>query len=294
MPARSRSRSAQDVEWWWATRRVLVIGDSITRGLEAIFWSRGYVSTNWTSEVHDGTEALTVKKNQDDYDLVIYISAGNGLWTRKGKQQLKDNLNSFDVQKTIVVLLGTAEFWVNLAGGGEAADPLFFLNCRQTLVLRHVRVFQITDFMKDLEYTDKLGHLSGNAQEKIVPELMKVFAKAAGRVDGRPLGDCKVEPESDAESELGRGPRIAGGGKMSAEQDGGGGSRIPQTLQDAAAHCDVLSGEAYPGWETDLLEQHFVLSPKLKTELRGMAADKTYYCARKETQAAGGERCQGA
>ena len=91
-PARSRSRSAQDVEWWWATRRVLVIGDSITRGLEAIFRSRGYVSTSWTLEVHVGTEALTVKKNQDDYDLVIHMSAGNGLWARKGKQQIKGQL----------------------------------------------------------------------------------------------------------------------------------------------------------------------------------------------------------
>ena len=100
-----------------------------------------------------------------------------------------------------------------------------------------MRVLQITDVMKQkgVKYKDKLGHLSDNAREEIVAELMKVFAKAAGRVAGRPLGGCKLGPDSDAESELGRGPRIAGGGKMSAEQDGGGGSRIPQTPQDAAA-----------------------------------------------------------
>lgn len=58
---------------------MVVIGDPIARGLEAIFRSRGYVSTSWTFEVHNGSEALSVKKNPDDYDLVIYLSAGNGM-----------------------------------------------------------------------------------------------------------------------------------------------------------------------------------------------------------------------
>ena len=127
---------------------MVVIGDSIARGLEDIFRRRDYITTSWTFEVHNGAEALSVKKNPDDYDLVIYLSAGNGLWARKDKQNIKDNLNSFDVQKTIVVLLGTADVWVKLAENGEAHDPLFFLHVRHTVYLRHVRVSQITDFIK--------------------------------------------------------------------------------------------------------------------------------------------------
>ena len=41
---------------------------------------------------------------------------------------------------------------------------------------------------------------------------------------------------------------------------------------------DVFSGVAYPNWDIDLFAQHFVLSPTLKTKLRGWAADKSYYC----------------
>lgn len=102
------------------------------------------------------------------------------------------------------MLLGTADFWVKLAENGEADDPLFFLNVRQTLFLRHVRVFQITDLIKGLKYKDKQGHLSDSAREKIVPELMKIFAKTAEHVTGRLQGDFKIEADSDAASELGR------------------------------------------------------------------------------------------
>ena len=101
-----------------------------------------------------------------------------------------------------------------------------------------------------------------------MPELMKVFEMLAltiswvkGRVAGRSLGD------SDAEADLGKGGRKNG-------------SRIPTTPDDDGDQGDdiLMNAETYPGWEKDLLEQHFVLGPKLKTELRGMAKDKTYWC----------------
>ena len=178
-PVRSRSRSrsrgaagGDEVavlggKWFWANRRVLVIGDSASRGFEEIFRNRGYVSPSWSFEVHDGTEALSVViKNQDDYDLVIFVSAGNALWCQRGKKDIEENIGSFDPAKVVVVLLGSADFWIKLAGGGDAANPLFFLHARQTLRLRGVRVAQLIAFMTTLTYKDKLGHLSDDAREK--------------------------------------------------------------------------------------------------------------------------------
>ena len=194
-------------------------------------------------------------------------------------------MNSFDPEKVIVVLLGSAELWISCFGRGEPANPFILPERENTLQLRRVRVAQITTFMKTLQYSDKLGHLSNGAREIIVPELMRVFEMlalplswVAGRVAGRSLGDCKIEQESDAEAELGRGQRMGRGGKMAAEYDGGGGSRIPKTPEDDEAQGDILNAEAYLGWEDDLLAQHGVLSPKLKSERRGMPVDKFYFC----------------
>ena len=57
-----------------------------------------------------------MKTNQDDYDLVVYLSAGNALWSRKGKKEIEENMNSFDPEKVIVVLLGSAELWISFLG----------------------------------------------------------------------------------------------------------------------------------------------------------------------------------
>ena len=67
----SPSRSIHDFVWKWGNRRVVIIGDSSARGLEDIFRRRYYITTSWSFEIHSGKEALSVKKNSKDYDLVI-------------------------------------------------------------------------------------------------------------------------------------------------------------------------------------------------------------------------------
>jgi hypothetical protein len=99
----------------WGNRRVVIIGDSIARGLERIFRRRYYITTSWRFEIHSGKEALSVKKISKDYDLVIYLSAGNAIWNPKDKPRVQEHLHACDHEKTIVVLLGSTSFWNNLA-----------------------------------------------------------------------------------------------------------------------------------------------------------------------------------
>ena len=121
----SPSRSIHNFVWRWGNRRVVIVGDSIARGLEGIFRRRYYISTSWQFEVHSGREALSVKKISQDYDLVIYLSAGNAIWNPKDKPRVQANLHACDHEKTIVVLLGSTSFWNNLAKYERAPYSFF-------------------------------------------------------------------------------------------------------------------------------------------------------------------------
>ena len=63
--------------------KLLVVGDSLFEKLENIF-KRQYGVPNWTFEVHAGKEPLRLgcaKQRRLDYDAVVYVSAGNAMYS---------------------------------------------------------------------------------------------------------------------------------------------------------------------------------------------------------------------
>merc|ERR1712216_989418 len=118
-----------------------------------------------------------------DFDHVIYCSAGNGLWSRKDGEDwasVEQNIRSFDPRKITVVLLGSCELWARLA---EETPPnaSFLEDANRVLQEQQVRVSELTSFMESLEYVDNEGPPSKNARWELVPRLMDIFEELTKR-----------------------------------------------------------------------------------------------------------------
>jgi hypothetical protein len=119
------------------------------------------VADSWAFEAHRGAESLTVACNGDGkYDLIVYVSAGNGGFAaKKHAAKITQNIQSFDPEKVVVVLLGTIEGWSEMSGDA-ANNATFFDNARGLLLRQGVRFSHLDAFMKTLTFTDKNGHIS--------------------------------------------------------------------------------------------------------------------------------------
>ena len=213
-----------------------MIGDSALDGCEKLF--QRSVVDSWVFEVHRGAEALTVACNDNGkHDLVAYVTAGNGGWSaKKHAAKITQNIQSFDPEKVVVVLLGTIEGWSKLSGDA-ANNATFFDNARELLMRQGVRFIHLDAFMKTLTFTDKNGHIAESCRPQFVDQLLATFRELAAQplpTPTRSLGLAATSPDTNTIVS-----RLGAGG-------------------------DVLSGPEYEGWEADLREQHGVVHPKLR------------------------------
>ena len=238
-----------------------VIGDSMIRGLPKIFYELRYISASWTFHVNEGEEALNVACTASN-GLVMYCTAGNGLW--KKKEQLANmlsNIRSFDPNRVVVVFLGTADLWSRLAAK-RATNATFFEDARRALLQRRVRVAEVTTFMECLEYADTWGHPSKKAQVGLVHELMAVFEE----VTQRPLAqDAVVENALEVTQRPQRRSSPPPPPPPPPQRPQDPAALLPRSaLRGTGAGGDVLEAlTEYEGWEDDLRKQHGVLHPNL-------------------------------
>jgi len=165
-----------------ALQKVYVIGDSVMRGLQKIFQNY-YANRGWRVETNEGREALGIPcaaSALEEYDHIIYCSAGNCLWKPLEWSNVERNINSFDPTRISVVFLGSAEYWARLAGE-RPPYMSFFEDAKHALHEKLVPVAELTTFIERLEYVDKEGHPTKDARWELVPQLMEVFQDVANR-----------------------------------------------------------------------------------------------------------------
>jgi len=170
-----------------AQRKVLVIGDSVMRGLEKPFQTR-CANKDWRVDANQGKEALSVVYPPEElqlYDHIFYCSAGNAIWSgEKEWSAVERHLRSLDPRKTSVVLLGSAEFWSKVAGPAyKVKRPSFFEDVKSVLLDQKVHMVELRGFMESLEYADEEGHPSKKARLELVPKLLEVFRDLAEQVE---------------------------------------------------------------------------------------------------------------
>eukprot|EP00927_Polykrikos_kofoidii_P040858 TRINITY_DN34851_c0_g1_i1.p1 TRINITY_DN34851_c0_g1~~TRINITY_DN34851_c0_g1_i1.p1 ORF type:complete len:273 (+),score=41.10 TRINITY_DN34851_c0_g1_i1:116-934(+) len=152
-----------------------LIGDSTVRGLQRLFKSTD-PDNDWTIDANEGKEPLALRfdwSKIQEYDHVIYCSAGNAIW-KQAWEAVVDNIRSLDPQKVSVILLGNSEIWCRLAKE-QAPFMSFFEDAKQLLRERGVRVTELTSFMESLEYVDNEGHPTKDARWKLTAGLVEAF-----------------------------------------------------------------------------------------------------------------------
>lgn len=160
-------------------QRVCVIGDSFIRGLEKIF-NNSLVKTQWRVDSNNGCEALTipleetVPQEYDQYDHIIFCSAGNGLWKKVWDATAK-NISQLDPKKTSVVFIGSCEFWTEMAKE-KPTHATFFEDAEQALQQRQIRWAHLSQsFVESIEYVDTEGHPTKAARLEVAKKLLEAF-----------------------------------------------------------------------------------------------------------------------
>lgn len=160
-----------------ASQKVLIIGDSVMRGLNRIVTKNH--ANNWRVDTNEGWEALGIPIEASDleqFEHIVYVTSGNGLWKDEWKK-VERNTRFLDPEKVSVVLLGTAELWHNLYGGDAKSKPkyeTFFERAKHALEARRIEYVELVEYMKTLEYADSEGHPSKNARWEFAAKLVEV------------------------------------------------------------------------------------------------------------------------
>ena len=97
--------------------KLLVCGDPLFAKLENIFKHKCRVP-NWTFEMHAGKEPLRLgcaKQRRLDYDAVVYVSAGNAMYSTDLEGMWKNIDRMMQPEDTCVVLVRYAELWSEMA-----------------------------------------------------------------------------------------------------------------------------------------------------------------------------------
>ena len=164
-------------------RRVHVIADSLLKHIDGKIIKRvhdeGPRNLILTIGVHEGKEALDLScpRPLDDYDHFIFCSAGNGMWKpldKKAWKKLVNNINSLDPAKVRVVLVGSDEIWRKKFGLGPPNEA-FYPEVKKLLEQKGIRFAQITDFMEEIKYCDRAGHVAPEEYDRFAEKLLKSF-----------------------------------------------------------------------------------------------------------------------
>ena len=216
---------------------------------------------NWilTIEVNEGKEALGVSyPHPNDYDHVIFCSAGNGIWKPKDKpawRRLAKNIDSLDPAKVVVVLVGSDEIWRRKL---DATPPneVFYVEIKKHLEQKRIRFAQITDFMENIKYADCHGHPAQEDHDRLAEKLLKSFQDIIRRPRRGGLRSRRPDVEA-VRCEEACDAGAAATQQRPRRSDAGAATRSPRA---SGSRVDVLvAANAYPGWEQDLLNEHSVI-----------------------------------
>ena len=160
------------------------------------------------------------------------------------------------------------------------------------------------NLLKDLPFQDVEGHLTNKSKDMLVPELMKVLARAAedlpvvSQTDNlnteadpgiataaaaseqpEPVSVHAQEPRVDVSTMRASSHSI---NPATIEEDA---ARIHAAQEEAKMAPNVSEAttqaegdEAIACWELDLWKQHGVLSPLMQQKLRGWSPQTAFYC----------------
>lgn len=170
-PARSQSKLSR--------KKVYIIGDSFVRGLQKVFLHDN--RREWVVDVRDGKEALHVCCEEEgihlkDFDYVFYVSSGNSLWHDGWDRIALDNIMAMNPDKVSgVVLLGSAEFWLQKLGG-DIFCMTFFEDVKKAMNERRIMfVESCGDFLQNLPVADAEGHPTKGARWDLAMHLANLF-----------------------------------------------------------------------------------------------------------------------
>eukprot|EP00928_Gymnodinium_smaydae_P041751 TRINITY_DN28210_c0_g1_i1.p1 TRINITY_DN28210_c0_g1~~TRINITY_DN28210_c0_g1_i1.p1 ORF type:complete len:245 (-),score=29.23 TRINITY_DN28210_c0_g1_i1:235-969(-) len=183
-----RSNAAPYISQWQAERsesadasgitsaKVLIIGDSFVRGLNKFITGS---AKRWRVDAYEGQEALSVaceKSMLEEYDHVVYATAGNGIW-KDVFEAVRRNISTFDSSRVSVVFFGSAAIWGRMAEStwGPVKYPSFMEDAKRLLQDAGVRFVEVTSFVEGLEYVEGEDHPTKQARWDVAAKLIQVI-----------------------------------------------------------------------------------------------------------------------
>jgi hypothetical protein len=159
-------------------RSVCIISDGTLAGLgdELHRISQG----RWSLRILENDEALSVEVKDGDnscWDDIIYVTSGIAFWPTKRNNltQIMENIDDFDVVKTCVVFLGTAEFWATTRNNPiHDQNKAFFTDSIIKLSEKGIRTTVVNSaFMNTLVW--KKGYVAKESNPALLTKLSEVF-----------------------------------------------------------------------------------------------------------------------
>jgi hypothetical protein len=178
----SRSAASSQVPSM-TSRKVLIVADGTLRGLGNIFHHAS--EDRWRLLVYDNHESLSLLCEEADveyYDNIIYVTSGNAFWPSRAGDllQIEENIQSFDVEKTSVVFLGSANFWAAVHQTPvEPRNEAFFRTYIRQLTERGIRTTVMTSSMESFLWNN--GSIAKESMPSFAAKLDEVFVEVSSR-----------------------------------------------------------------------------------------------------------------